>query len=103
MQKCGDKMNNENIIELIFDLCKYNPNTSIEYELDKPIIAEKFSYKMHKKFNHEILIKFPSESNEIIKFIKILDKYIINNNFDYIEHFGKEIMKKYDTLIIWWK
>ena len=97
-------MNNKDIEKLIYDLCKYNPNASIEYELDKPIIAEGFSYGMHEKFNHEILIKFPSESNEIINFMKILNKYIINNkNIDYIEHFGEEIMKEYDTLIIWWK
>lgn len=92
-----------NFEKYLTDLCK-KFNAQIIYHIEKPIIASGFEYEMHKQFDNEILIHFTNESDDIVKFMKILyednDK---NKNYDYIEHFGDEIDEEYDSLLVWWK
>ena len=88
--------------EDICDLCK-NSTATIEYHIEKPIIAEGFEYGMEEHFDNEVLITFPTDTNEVIEFIDYLTEYYGNDKeCDWIEHYGDELMKEYDTLHIWW-
>ena len=91
----------QNFEEYIEEKCKNFPKATIVYHIEKPLIAEGFSYKeMEDKFDNEMLIEFPTNTNNIIDFIDCLNDFKIE--YDCIEHFGNEIMTEYDTLHIWW-
>ena len=97
----GDNMNFENYI---YELCDGNKATIVSH-IEKPLLYDEFNYGMEKYFDNEMIIEFHHNPHNttIIDFVnKLYKKYGRNENYDYKEQFGEEIMKEYDVLYVWW-
>lgn len=99
-------MNIKNYLE---NICKHSYKTSIIHHIEKPIIANGFEYEMHKFYNNEMIIRInidynkKNEHGETNKIIKELNEILKKEkDIDWIEHWGEELMKDYDEIIIWW-
>ena len=80
--------------EYVEDLCKFD-RTTIVYHKHR-------TQDIEKKFDNEMLITFPSNSNGMLHFIDNIKEYEDNSNCCWVKYFGEEIMKEYDALYLWW-
>ena len=95
-------MDNE-FINKIKQFCNYFSDCNIDYHIKNDNNSKEiFFYDMHNLYSNEILITFPKNSSQTLKF---LDKLYLNFSMEKIywtENWGDESGCSFDRIWIWW-